>query len=110
MSDDVKLPLHSGDFRLISRQVRDAFAHLPETNRYVRGMIHWLGFRQIGIPYTRRGRTKGQTNVNPLFLIGFTFNAVFNFSFKPLRMFSVLGLGILGFTCLLAGIASTREQ
>src|SRR6266852_6078363 len=57
MSDEVKLPLHSADFRLITRRVRDAFAHLPETNRYVRGMIHWLGFRQIGIPYTRRGRT-----------------------------------------------------
>lgn len=102
MSDDVKLPAHSGDFRLISRRVRDAFAYLPETNRYVRGMIHWLGFRQVGIPYTRRGRTKGQTKVNPLYLIGFTFNAVFNFSIKPLRMFSIFGLGILGLTALLA--------
>lgn len=102
MSDDVKLPVHSGDFRLISRRVRDAFAHLPETNRYVRGMIHWLGFRQIGIPYVRRGRTKGQTKVNPLYLIGFTFNAVFNFSIKPLRMFSLFGVGILGLTGLLA--------
>src|SRR5436305_14531172 len=52
-SDDIKLPVHSGDFRLISRRVRDAFAQLPETNRYVRGLIHWLGFRQIGIPYVR---------------------------------------------------------
>jgi hypothetical protein len=102
MSDDIKLPAHSGDFRLISRRVRDAFAYLPETNRYVRGLIHWLGFRQVGIPYTRRGRTKGQTKVNPLYLIGFTFNAVFNFSIKPLRMFSIFGLGILGLTALLA--------
>jgi dolichol-phosphate mannosyltransferase len=102
MSDEIKLPLHSGDFRLITRRVRDAFALMPETNRYVRGMIHWLGFRQIGIPYTRRGRTKGQTNCGrPLYLIGFTFNAVFNFSFKPLRMFSLLGAGILGLVTLL---------
>ena len=50
-------------------------AQLGEANRYVRGMIHWLGFRQIGIPYERRGRTKGVTKANLLFLIGFTFNA-----------------------------------
>jgi dolichol-phosphate mannosyltransferase len=102
MSDDVKLPLHSGDFRLITRRVRDAFASLPETNRYVRGMIHWLGFRQIGIPYTRRGRRQGQTKVNPWFLIGFAFNAIFSFSTKPLRMFSLFGAAVLGLTGCLA--------
>jgi dolichol-phosphate mannosyltransferase len=102
MSDDVKLPLHSGDFRLITRRVRDAFASLPETNRYVRGMIHWLGFRQIGIRYTRRGRRQGQTKVNPLFLMGFMFNAVFSFSTKPLRMFSLFGSGVLALTGCLA--------
>jgi dolichol-phosphate mannosyltransferase len=101
MSDDVKLPAHSADFRLITRRVRDAFAHLPETNRYVRGMIHWLGFNQIGIPYVRRGRTKGASKINPFFLIGFTFNAIFNFSIKPLRMFSVLGLTVLALTGML---------
>ncbi len=102
MSDEVKLPAHSADFRLITRRVRDAFACLPETNRYVRGMIHWLGFNQIGIPYVRRGRLKGATKMNPLTLIGFTFNAVFSFSIKPLRMFSVFGLSVLGLTAVLA--------
>jgi dolichol-phosphate mannosyltransferase len=101
MSDGVKLPAHSGDFRLISRRARDAFARLPETNRYVRGMIHWLGFRQIGIPYVRRGRVKGESKANWSYLIGFTFNAVFNFSVKPLRLFTVLGLGVLGLTGML---------
>jgi dolichol-phosphate mannosyltransferase len=102
MSDDVKLPLHSGDFRLITRRVRDAFASLPETTRYVRGMIHWLGFEQVGIPYVRRGRTQGRTKVNLYYLAGFMFNAVFNFSVKPLRMFSLFGLGVLGLTALLS--------
>jgi dolichol-phosphate mannosyltransferase len=101
MSDEVKLPLHSGDFRLITRRVRDAFARLPETTRYVRGMIHWLGFRQFGIPYVRRGRLKGASKVNPLYLVGFMFNAVFNFSVKPIRLFSVLGVSILGLTSVL---------
>jgi dolichol-phosphate mannosyltransferase len=102
MSDDVKLPAHSGDFRLITRRVRDAFSQLPETNRYVRGMIHWLGFRQHGIPYVRRGRTKGQTKVNPFFLIGFTFNAIVSCSIKPLRFFSLLGATVLALTGVLA--------
>jgi dolichol-phosphate mannosyltransferase len=101
-SDDVKLPLNSGDFRLITRRVRDAYAKLPETTRYVRGMIHWLGYKQIGIPYTRLGRAQGQTKVNLRYLAGFMFNAVFNFSVKPLRMFSLFGLGVLGLTALLA--------
>lgn len=104
MSDEVKLPLHSGDFRLISRRARDAFAQLPEANRYVRGMIHWLGFRQIGVPYVRLGRIGGESKVNWTYLLGFAFNAVFNFSIKPLRMFSAFGLGVLGLTAVLAAV------
>jgi dolichol-phosphate mannosyltransferase len=104
LSDEVKLPLHSGDFRLITRRVRDAFAALPETTRYVRGMIHWLGYKQIGIPYVRVGRTKGRTKVNGLYLAGFMFNAVFNFSVKPLRVFSLFGLGVLALTAVLAAV------
>jgi dolichol-phosphate mannosyltransferase len=95
LSDEVKLPEHSGDFRLISRRARDAFARLEEGNRYVRGMIHWLGFRQLGIPYTRRGRTRGISKANWSYLVDFTVNAAVNFSFKPFRLFSFLGLGVL---------------
>jgi dolichol-phosphate mannosyltransferase len=102
MSDEIKLPLHSGDFRLISRRVRDAFVALPESTRYVRGMVHWLGFKQLGVPYVRRGRTQGTTKVNWLYLIDFMFNAIFNFSVKPLRMFSLFGAGVLGLTGVLA--------
>jgi dolichol-phosphate mannosyltransferase len=95
MSDEIELPLFSGDFRLITRRVRDAFAEMPETTRYVRGMIHWLGYRQIGIPYVRRGRVGGESKMNWAYLIDFMFNAVFNFSIRPLRFFSLLGCCIL---------------
>ncbi|HUY32620.1 MAG TPA: glycosyltransferase family 2 protein [Pirellulales bacterium] len=104
MSDDVKLPAHSGDFRLITRRVRDAYAQLTETNRYVRGLIHWLGYRQIGIPYVRGGRTKGSSKANPAYLIGFAFNAIFNFSIKPLRMFSLFGVGVLSVAGVLGAV------
>jgi dolichol-phosphate mannosyltransferase len=104
MSDDVKLPVNSGDFRLISRRVRDAYAQMSETTRYVRGMIHWLGFRQIGIPYVRLGRTRGQSAINLLYLVDFTFNAVFNFSVRPLRLFSFFGLIVLFLTTILGSV------
>jgi dolichol-phosphate mannosyltransferase len=107
-SDEVEIPLYSSDFRLITRRVRDAFAELPETTRYVRGMIHWLGFRQIGIPYVRLGRRHGRTKVGPAFLADFLCNAVLNVSVKPLRMFSLFGLGVLSLTVLLAGLQVVR--
>lgn len=109
MSDDVKLPAHSGDFRLITRRVRDAFAQLTEANRYVRGLIHWLGFRQIGIPYARLGRKQGTTKANPAYLIGFALNAIFSFSVKPLRMFSVLGVAVLSIAIVLAAVYCTMR-
>ncbi|MCI0379456.1 MAG: glycosyltransferase family 2 protein [Gemmataceae bacterium] len=114
MSDEVKLPLHSGDFRLITRRVRDAFAQMPETNRYVRGMFHWLGYRQIGIAYVRQGRRKGCTKVNPLFLLEFTWNAICSCSHRPLRFFAVLGLSMIAVCCglgllTLIGILQTGE-
>jgi len=101
LSDDVKLPAHAGDFRLMSRRAVDAYALLPETNRYVRGLVHWLGFRQLGIPYTRRGRQRGTGKWGLAQLVAFTFNAAVNFSVKPLRLFTLLGLGVLGLTGLL---------
>jgi polyisoprenyl-phosphate glycosyltransferase len=97
---DYPLPPHSGDFRLISQRVRDAFVEMPESNRYVRGMIHWLGFKQIGIPYTRRGRQFGAqgrrwggTGITSLFSV--MANAMFGFSLKPLRLFSMFGAFML---------------
>jgi polyisoprenyl-phosphate glycosyltransferase len=98
---DEPLPAHSADFRLISRRVRDALARMPETDRYLRGIIHWLGFRQVGISYTRRGRTRGVSKANWAYLVGFTVNAAVNFSIKPIRAFSLLGLGVLAVTALL---------
>jgi polyisoprenyl-phosphate glycosyltransferase len=102
---DYPLPTHSGDFRLISKRVRDAFVQMPESNRYVRGMIHWLGFKQIGIPYTRRGRQFGGqgrrwggTGITSLLSV--LSSAVFSFSLKPLRLFSMFG-GIMLLLCLI---------
>ena len=72
-------------------------------------MIHWLGFRQIGIPYVRLGRTGGTSKVDLAYLVEFTLNAVFNVSTKPLRMFSVLGLAILVLTFVWVGISAVSS-
>ena len=94
---DYPLPPHSSDFRLITRQVRDAFIDLPERSRYVRGMIHWVGFKQIGIPYTREGRKFDEENrrwgAGVWSLLNFALDAIFSFSLKPLRIFTAFGLG-----------------
>lgn len=104
---DYPLPPHSADFRLITRQVRDAFLQLPERSRYVRGMIHWVGFRQIGVPYTRRGRQYGDGErrwfgTGIFSLVNVMLDAIFSFSLKPLRLFSLFGVLVMLGTFILS--------
>lgn len=92
---DVPIPTDSGDFRLISGRVRDALRGLGETNRYMRGMIAWLGFRQVGVPYERRPRTAGRSNAPVTDVVLFAFNAITSFSLRPLRLFTLFGFCVL---------------
>lgn len=99
---EVPIPIDAGDFRLISARVRDALRTCGERNRYMRGLIAWLGFSQTGVYYERRPRVAGESKA-PLFdLIWFVFNAVTSFSLKPLRLFTVMGFAMLGASALLA--------
>lgn len=86
------IPTDAGDFRLISRQVRDALNECGEYNRYLRGLIAWLGFRQIGIRYERQPRKRGVSKAPFWDTLLFTIHAITSFSMKPLRIFSVLGV------------------
>lgn len=95
MLAEVQIPRDAGDFRLISRQVRDALESCTEYNRYMRGLIAWLGFRQTGVEYTRRPRNAGESKAPIGFLIPYTLNAFTSFSLKPLRMFTLLGFGLV---------------
>lgn len=88
---DVPIPPDTGDFRIISRRVRDAIEQCEERNRYMRGLIAWLGFRQTSIIYERRPREKGVSKAPFWDLLFFVFNAVTSFSLKPLRLFTLLG-------------------
>jgi glycosyltransferase involved in cell wall biosynthesis len=97
---DVKIPQNAGDFRLISRRVADALESCNESNRYMRGLIAWLGFQQTGVEYERRPRVSGESKAPISSLFVFALNAFTSFSVKPLRLFVFLGFALLGLSVL----------
>lgn len=88
---DTPLPHDTGDFRLMSRKVVDALRTMREENRYLPGMVAWLGFRQEALPYDRPGRATGTTKFRPGHLFRFAVDGITSFSDKPLRMSSAAG-------------------
>ena len=97
---EVQIPRNAGDFRLISRPVRDALESCGEYNRYMRGLIAWLGFRQTGVEYKRRPREAGESKAPLGSLIVFALNAFTSFSVKPLRLFTLVGFGLVALSVL----------
>ncbi|MCF3627998.1 glycosyltransferase family 2 protein [Thalassospiraceae bacterium LMO-SO8] len=92
---DFHIPADTGDFRLMSRRVMDALMQMPERHRYIRGMVSWVGFRQVPILYDRDPRAVGVTGYNFRRLISFAIDAIVGFSDKPLRLASQLGILII---------------
>src|SRR4051812_31228893 len=85
-------PGHSGDFRLISRPALDALNALPERNRFVRGLISWVGFRQVSVVYERDARFAGSSKYPLRKLLSLAANGILSFSALPLRLAAWLGL------------------
>jgi glycosyltransferase involved in cell wall biosynthesis len=94
------LPLDAGDFRLITRRVRDVLVQMDERNRYIRGMIHWVGFKKCAIQYERRPRFAGESKGPFWSIVGFLITAITSFSVKPLRMFTIFGACVMAVTIL----------
>ncbi len=92
----VDLPEQVGDFRLVDRKVVDAMKQMPERNRYVRGMFAWLGFRQIGVPYSRPARAAGSTSYTVKKMLRLANDGVVGFSKVPLKAPSIVGAGLVG--------------
>lgn len=97
---DTPIPLDTGDFRLMSRRALDALLSLPEQARFIRGMVAWVGFRQVPFLYDRAERHAGETKYPFSKMIRFAFDAVTGFSVAPLRFASHLGLLLTGATLL----------
>ena len=90
---DVKIPVDTGDFRLIDAKVRDVLLKMPEHNRYVRGLISWLGFRQTDLEYERAARFAGETKYPLGKMLRLGLDGITSFSNKPLKM--SIGFGIV---------------
>ncbi len=89
---DVDIPVDTGDFRLIDRKVCDALKSINERNRYVRGLISWLGFKQTGVEFVRDKRFAGETKYPLKKMLKFAFDAITSFSYKPLKLASYMGM------------------
>jgi polyisoprenyl-phosphate glycosyltransferase len=88
---DVDIPVDTGDFRLIDRKVCNALKTVKERNRYIRGIISWLGFRQTAVEFVREQRFAGETKYPLKKMIRFAFDAITSFSYKPLKLASYFG-------------------
>ena len=95
----VDVPPAAGDFRLVDRRALQAVLAMRESNRYLRGMFSWVGFRQSGVPYSAPPRTAGRSKYSRIRMLRLAADALIGFSSRPLR----LGLN-LGFLVSLASI------
>lgn len=90
----------TGDFRLMTRPVVDVLKAMPEQDRFIRGMVSWVGFKQIALPYNVAERFAGETKWSVSKLVMLARDAILSFSNKPLEFILVLGLGITTLTAL----------
>jgi dolichol-phosphate mannosyltransferase len=91
---EVDIPLDAGDFRLISRRALDVLLAMPEQARFIRGMVAWIGFRQVPLLYDRDERFAGETKYPLSKMLRFAFDALTGFSSAPLKLASHAGLGL----------------
>ena len=96
----VPIPLDTGDFRLMSRPVVDVLRAMPERDRFIRGMVSWVGFKQTALPYKRAQRFAGETKYPLKKMLTFAFDGILSFSSKPLELSLVLGMGITALSTL----------
>jgi glycosyltransferase involved in cell wall biosynthesis len=88
---DVKIPLDTGDFRLMDRKVVNVLKQMRERHRFPRGMSAWVGFKQVGIEYKRAARTAGETKYPFSKMLRLALNAVTGFSYFPLQVATYFG-------------------
>ncbi|MEO5888085.1 MAG: glycosyltransferase family 2 protein, partial [Anaerolineales bacterium] len=88
---DVKIPLDTGDFRLMDRKVVDVLKQMRERHRFPRGMSAWVGFKQVGVEYKRAARVAGETKYPFRKMFRLAINAVTSFSYFPLQVATFFG-------------------
>ncbi len=97
---DVKIPLDTGDFRLLDRKVVDVMGQMRERHRFLRGMSAWVGYRQIGVEYDRKERFAGSTKYPFKKMLQLALNAITSFSYFPLQMATYIGFVSAGISII----------
>lgn len=97
---DVKIPLDTGDFRLMDRKVVNVLKQMRERHRFPRGMSAWVGFKQIGVEYRRAARTAGETKYPLRKMLRLALNAITGFSYFPLQVATFFGFASAGISIL----------
>jgi glycosyltransferase involved in cell wall biosynthesis len=97
---DVKIPVDTGDFRLMDRKVVDVLKLMKERHRFPRGMSAWVGFKQIGVEYKRAARTAGVTKYPFSKMLKLALNAITGFSYFPLQVATFFGFMSAGISIL----------
>jgi polyisoprenyl-phosphate glycosyltransferase len=93
---DVKIPLDTGDFRLMDRKVVDVLKQMRERHRFPRGMSAWVGFKQVGVEYKRAARVAGETKYPFRKMFRLALNAITSFSYFPLQVATFFGFASAG--------------
>ncbi|MEO8356403.1 MAG: glycosyltransferase family 2 protein [Chloroflexota bacterium] len=97
---DVKIPLDTGDFRLMDRKVVGVMNSMRERHRFLRGMSAWVGFKQVGVEYKRAARVAGETKYPFRKMFRLAINAVTSFSYFPLQVATFFGFISAGIAAL----------
>lgn len=99
-----RIPADTGDFRLMNRRVVEVLRSMRERHRFIRGMVSWVGGRQVAVAYDRKPRFAGETKYPLRKMASFALDAITSFSVVPLRLVSWLALAVIGLA-LLAAVA-----
>ena len=99
---NIEIPLDAGDFCIMDRKVVDLLVRMPERNRFVRGIRSWVGLNQVGLRYERAARYAGETKYSYGKLITLALDGLVSFSYLPLRIISMIGIGVSVVSILLA--------
>jgi dolichol-phosphate mannosyltransferase len=102
----VDIPIDTGDFRLMDRRAVEAFRALPERHRFTRGMVAWLGFRQVGVPFRRPARLAGETKYTLRRVVKLAGDGLISFSRVPLEVATWLGAAVTALTLAGAAVAA----
>ncbi|MDF9407169.1 glycosyltransferase family 2 protein [Pelotomaculum isophthalicicum JI] len=106
---EVNIPLDTGDFRLIDRKVCDAMRSVREKNRFVRGLVSWVGFRSTAIEYVREERFAGETKYPLKKMLRFSLDGITSFSHKPLKLATYLGF-VISFASFIYLVVSVAQR